>query len=128
MALADAVTRPLRGVIDQVLVKGDALTELDFFHRPSWTLILTDLIENFEPSGCEAHGSRWLVRWSALSIPMGRLPLSTCTVEFSRIRKQVRVAVERMAELGPRASDPSHGRWWDATARSELRRAFRWVL
>jgi hypothetical protein len=36
------------GSIDQVLIEGDVLTEIDFFHRPSRTLILTDLIENFE--------------------------------------------------------------------------------
>ena len=38
-----------QGEFEQVLVPGDYMTEAVFFHRASRTLILTDLIENFEP-------------------------------------------------------------------------------
>jgi len=36
------------GLIDQVVVRSDMLTEAAFFHYPSRTLLLADLIENFE--------------------------------------------------------------------------------
>ena len=41
----------------QIQVAGGFMTEVVFFHRPSRTLILTDLIENFEP---DRFSKRWL--------------------------------------------------------------------
>ena len=35
--------------IDQVLVRGSILTEVEFFHRDSQTVIFTDLLQNFPP-------------------------------------------------------------------------------
>ena len=127
VALADEAPTLWRGVIDQVLVKGDALTELDFFHRPSRTLILTDLIENFEPSRVRSPWLRWLVRWSGAVDPDGKAPIDM-QLSFLRTRKQVRAAVERMLSWGPERVILSHGRWYDANGAAELRRAFRWVL
>ncbi|WP_230534128.1 DUF4336 domain-containing protein [Microvirga roseola] len=46
--LGDTPPAAWSDVFDQVLVQGEGLTEIDFYHRPSRTLILTDLIENFE--------------------------------------------------------------------------------
>ena len=40
---------PWPAEVDLLVVRGDALTEAVLFHRASKTLILTDLIENFEP-------------------------------------------------------------------------------
>jgi hypothetical protein len=40
-------------------IEGSYMTDVVFFHRPSRTLVLTDLIENFES---EMLGS-WLMRW-----------------------------------------------------------------
>jgi hypothetical protein len=50
-----STSRSLRSIvqwdadIDTLPVAGSCMTEVEFFHRPSRTLILTDFIENFEP-------------------------------------------------------------------------------
>lgn len=113
--------------IDQVLVPGDLLTEVDFFHRASRTLILTDLIENFEPDRVRKRFYRWLMRVSGAADPDGKAPFDM-QLSFFRHRKAVRAAVEKMIAWGPERIIIAHGRWYDGNALSELRRAFRWVL
>lgn len=39
---------PLHGVLDFIVVDAGAWAEVAFFHRPSRSLILTDLVQNFE--------------------------------------------------------------------------------
>jgi hypothetical protein len=46
--LGDVPPSAWAGLIDQVVVRSDMLTEAAFFHYPSRTLLLADLIENFE--------------------------------------------------------------------------------
>lgn len=113
--------------LDQVLVQGDLLTEVDFFHRPSRTLILTDLIENFEPGRVRSRFYRWLLRVAGAADPDGRAPLDM-QLTFLRHRRAVRAAAERMIAWGPERIVIAHGRWYEADATAELRRAFRWVL
>ncbi len=113
--------------IDQVLVPGDLLTEVDFFHRPSRTLILTDLIENFEPDRVHNRVYRMLLRWSGAADPDGKAPIDM-QLSFIRHRKAVRAAVQRMIEWDPEKIILAHGRWYDRDGMSELHRAFRWVL
>ena len=48
--LSAASGYPWDGVIATLPVRGRFMTEVEFFHRPSRTLVLTDLIENFEPA------------------------------------------------------------------------------
>ena len=44
--------------IDQVVVGGSPLTEVEFFHHPSRTVIFADLIQNFQPD--------WFKGWRAI--------------------------------------------------------------
>lgn len=60
---------------DQCLVPGRLLTEVDFFHRVSRTLILTDFIENFEPSRVRSPLLRWVMRTFGAADPDGKAPL-----------------------------------------------------
>ena len=49
--LDDRVPAAWAGTIDQLLFRGSpVMEEVVFFHRPSATLIVTDLIENFAPA------------------------------------------------------------------------------
>jgi hypothetical protein len=114
-------------VIDQVLVKGDGLTEVDFFHRPSRTLVLTDLIENFELQRVKSRWLRLLIRLAGAADPDGKAPLDM-QLSFLRERRAVRAAAERMIGWDPKRILLAHGRWYPENGTAELRRAFRWAL
>ncbi len=60
--LADAPPAAWEGAFDQCVAPGGFLTEVDFLHRASATLIVTDLIENFEPRRVANPVLRWLTR------------------------------------------------------------------
>jgi hypothetical protein len=112
---------------DQVLVQGDALNEADFFHRASRTLILTDLIENFERGRVRGWFARQLMRLGGVLDPDGKTPLDM-QLGFLRQRAAVRAAVRRMIDWAPERVILAHGRWYETDAVDELKRAFRWVL
>lgn len=115
------------GAIDQTVVPGDLLTEADFFHRPSRTLILTDLIENFETWRVSHRWLRWILSWSGAADPDGKAPIDM-QLSFIRHRRRVRAAVETMIAWAPERIILAHGRSYETGAVHELRRAFRWVL
>jgi hypothetical protein len=112
---------------DQWLIPGSVLTEVDFFHRPSRTLILTDLIENFEP--CRIHKSwlRWAIRLGGAADPDGKAPYDM-QLNFLGHQAQLRAAVQQIIALMPERIIIAHGRCYDRDAVEELRRAFRWIL
>ncbi|MEO9130776.1 MAG: DUF4336 domain-containing protein [Sphingomonas sp.] len=113
-------------LIEQLVVNGDVLTEVDFFHRPSRTAILTDLIENFEPARIHSRFLRMIVRWSGAADPRGSAPIDM-RLTFLRHRKAVRAAAERMIAWAPERVILAHGRWYDRDGAAELRRAFHWA-
>jgi hypothetical protein len=115
------------GFMDQVLVTGDVLTEADFFHLASRTLVLTDLIENFEPGRAKSWLLRLLLRASGAADPDGKAPIDM-RLTFLRHRQTVKRAVERMIAWAPERIILAHGRWYHENAAAELTRAFRWAL
>ena len=115
------------GEIEQVLFAGDVMAEVDFFHRPSRTLILTDLIENFEPARIKSWVLRLLVRLAGAADPDGSAPRDM-RVTFRRHRAEMRAGVERMLAWQPERVILAHGRWYAQNGTAELTRAFRWVL
>ena len=117
----------LEDVFSQCLVRGRLLTEVDFFHRPSRTLIITDLIENFEPDRVRQPLLRWLMRISGAADPDGQAPIDM-QLSFLGRRGQVRAAAERMIAWAPERIVIAHGRCYEGDCVAELRRAFRWVL
>jgi hypothetical protein len=125
--LANAPPAVWAEILDQLLVDGDVLTEVDFFHRPSGTLILTDLIENFELGRIRNWFYRLLVRIGGASDPDGKTPIDM-QLSFLRQRNAVRAAVQRMIAWEPERIIIAHGRWYERNAPAELKRAFRWVL
>lgn len=113
--------------IDLLVVRGDVLTEAVLFHRASRTLILTDLIENFEPGRIHSWFLRLLVRLAGAADPDGKAPLDM-RLSFFRRRRALRAAVRQMLAWQPERVIIAHGRWYDKDGAAELRRAFRWVL
>lgn len=107
-------------------VRGAYLTEVVLFHHPSRTLVLTDLIENFEAHKLGAL-MRWTTRLARIQAPDGQMP-ADMRFTFRKQREQLREAVEQMIAWGPERIVIAHGRWFERNGAEELRRAFRWVL
>ncbi len=125
--LGTVANAPWAGQIDQMIVEGSKIhREAVFFHRASRTLILTDLIENFERAKVP-----W---WMALFLPLvgvmdpdGKMPRDM-RATFAGQHDRLRAAVEQMIAWNPARVILAHGRWYDGSAVDELRRAFRFVL
>jgi hypothetical protein len=101
---------------DQCVTRGSALTEVDFFHRASRTLVVTDLIENFEPQRVRNPLLRWLIRLAGAADPDGKAPIDL-RLSFLGHRGEVRKSVERMLAWAPERIILSHGRCYEANRR-----------
>lgn len=114
------------GQIDQMIVEGSRVHhEAVFFHRASQTLILTDLIENFEPAKLP-WWFRPLARLGGVSEP-GAMPRDM-RASFAGHRDRLRAQVQRMIGWAPERVILAHGRWYRENGAAELRRAFAWLL
>ncbi|WP_428928000.1 DUF4336 domain-containing protein [Marinibacterium sp. SX1] len=115
------------GEIDQMIVEGSRThREAVFFHRPTRTLILTDLIENFEGDKMPLW-MRPLLKMAGILAPGGAMPRDM-RATFRNGRDQLRGAVERMIDWGPDRVTLAHGQWFETGGVAELKRAFAWVL
>lgn len=92
---------------------------------PSRTLILTDLIENFEPRKLSLW-MRILTKLGGVSDPDGQMP-QDMRWTFRRQRSELRRAVKQMIDWCPERVILAHGRWYAKHGERELRRAFRWL-
>jgi uncharacterized protein DUF4336 len=117
---------PWDGDVATLPVEGNYMTEVVFFHRASRTLVLTDLIENFEPQKLNSFLMRWLTRLGGAQDPDGAMPRD---MRMSyRNKGRLKAAVETMLGWNPERIILAHGRWYDHDGTDELRRAFRWLL
>ncbi len=134
--LADTSPPQWSDEIDQRIARGSfALEEVVFFHRASRTLILTDLIENFEPDRFTAKPYRWLARFG--KIERARPPIDyqmSFTLNVFGGKKRFRPIVQWMLDCQPEQIVIAHGKWF---ARQEhdtescgqiLKNAFGWAL
>ena len=99
-------------VIDQRIAHGSSvLEEVVFFHKPSRTLILADLIENFEEE--RLHGwLNWLTyRAIGVMAPHGRAP-ADLRATFRRHHEQLRPVIEWMIAYDPARIVIAHGKWF----------------
>ncbi|HEV7437034.1 MAG TPA: DUF4336 domain-containing protein [Pseudorhizobium sp.] len=108
-------------------ISGSYMTEVEFFHYRTRTLILTDLIENFELRKLDSFVVRWLTWLAKVQDPDGQMPRDM-RLTFLRQRSHLRASVEAMIEWNPERVIVAHGRWYDRAGADELRRAFRWLL
>lgn len=103
------------------------MTEVEFFHIPSRTLILTDLIQNFEPRKLNSFVMQTLVRIGGVQDPDGQMPRDM-RLTFMKQRGELKSAIEQMLRWNPERIIFAHGRWYEKDGANELRRAFRWLL
>lgn len=111
--------------LDQVVVRGNRITtEVVFFHRPSATVLFTDLLQQF-PRG-------WFRGWRAI---VARLDLMTEPAPATPRKFQVaffdraagRAALGRILEWPAERVVMAHGRPVERDGRAFIARAFRWL-
>jgi hypothetical protein len=115
-----------RGDLDQTLVAGSFMTEAVFFHVRTRTLIVTDLIENFERPRIESPWLAWLMRIGGVMHPHGGTPRDL-RLTFLRQRAAVHRAARTMIAWQPRRIVLSHGLCIEQAAVEELYRVFQWT-
>lgn len=124
--LTDAAPQAWAGQINQLIVKGSLIhREAVFFHRSSRTLILTDLIENFDPK----HLPWWMkiATWiGGIRAPNGGMPRDM-RLTFRNHFPALRGSIEQMLDWNPERVILAHGRWFETDGAAELRRAFAWL-
>ena len=124
--LADAPPDAWADDLDQMRFRGSrVIEEFVFFHRASATLVLADLIENFERDRL-ARGMRWLAWLGGVLDPDGKAPLDL-RMTFTGRRRVARACFEGIMAWHPQRVILAHGRWYPENGEAELRRAFRWV-
>lgn len=124
--LAESGDQTWAGEIDQIAVPGSYMTEVVFLHRRSRTLILADLIQNYEASKVTSALARCLIRIAGGMHPEGKTP-ADLRFSFRPHKDRVRLAVQTMIDWRPERIIIAHGRWYEQNAVAELERAFRWL-
>lgn len=114
--------------IDQLVFYGSrALTEVVFFHKPSRTLIVTDLIENFPQD--HFKGFRKLIaHLTGIVAPNGKMPLDfRLSFRFGGMKK-ARICLKKMLKWAPENIILSHGIWIKGEGKAFLQKSFQWLL
>lgn len=110
----------------QALVDLDRFKEAVFLHRPTSTLIVTDLMQNFEAARVPNPFTRRLLRIGGATGPIGTTSIEIRIAAW-RKRKVLRAAVRQMLEWQPTSIILGHGQPYRTEAVTELRRAFAWA-
>ncbi|WP_230530280.1 DUF4336 domain-containing protein [Microvirga roseola] len=115
------------GVIEQIMVPGGGgFTEVAFFHRPTRTLLLADLVQNLEP-GKLPIGTRLFAALNGILAPDGKAP-AYLRLAIRLRRSEARQAAERILAWNPERVILGHGRWFEKEGTAQLKHAFRWLV
>src|SRR3546814_4894567 len=91
------------------------------------SVILTDLIENFEPARVRSRLFRWLVRLAGVAHPAGGTPADMRLTFWPR-RRAVRAAMTEILAWDCERVVMAHGLPYEQGGAAELRRAFGWAV
>jgi hypothetical protein len=112
--------------IDPLRFRGSRfMDEIVFLHRRSRTLIVADLVENFEPARLRGGWGR-VLRLSGAIDPDGKTPIDL-RMTFVGRKRAARDSLQRMLAWRPERIVLAHGRWYPSGGTAELARAFRWL-
>jgi hypothetical protein len=119
---------PWDGAVETMALANSAVVEVEFFHRPSRTLVLTDLIQNVKPALPPPSGlARLLSRSRPARVWAGSMS-DEMRQRFSAHQPQLREAVETMIGWNPERIVIAHGGWVASDGAAALRRSFDWLL
>jgi len=105
---------------------GLGFRETALFHRPTRTLMLTDLVVNLEPQKVPA-AIRPIARLLGTTAPDG-MPPAYLRAVIKLHRPAAAAAAERLLALDPQRVIFAHGRWFERDGAILLRRSLRWLL
>jgi hypothetical protein len=118
--------REWRDEIDQVPIEGNIfMTEVVFFHRPSRTCLVGDLIQRHD-AAAEPRWLRTLVRAGGIGGANGGTPRDARWTFLHR--RRARECVSRVLEWAPEQLVIAHGTCWMQDGAEALRRSFDWLL
>jgi hypothetical protein len=109
-----------------VIPGGGGFREVAFFHKPSRTLVLTDLVVNLEASKLPLT-SRTFAKLTGTLAPNGKAPAYLRLIIRMR-RKDAAAAASRLVAWNPERVIFTHGRWFDRDGATGLRRSLAWLL
>jgi hypothetical protein len=111
--------------IDQVIFHGSfAMEEVVFFHRPSRSIIVTDLVQKFDPT--TLHGWRGvLMSLGGIVGPDGSTPLDWRLSFWNR--RAARAALRKALAWNPQRMIIAHGEWVRENGCKALAQSLRWL-
>ena len=112
--------------IETIVVSAPPFAELAIFHRPSRTLVLTDLIQNIDPNEMPPF-ARLLGRVAGNTAPDGRAPIYL-RAWLKLFGAKARQAAAHLVQLAPERVVFSHGEWFGSNATAQLRQSLDWLL
>lgn len=112
--------------IEMIAVEGaGGFCEIAFFHKPSSTLILTDLVQNLEPRKLPLW-FRPLARAAGITSPDGRAPIYLRAIVKAKGGAS-RAAADRLVALEPERVIFAHGLWFRTEGAQRLATSLRWL-
>ncbi|PVE20910.1 hypothetical protein DC522_29585 [Microvirga sp. KLBC 81] len=123
--LSDTSPPEWAGELEQITVRGLGFSEVDFFHHPSRTLIMTDLVQNLETGRLPAF-TRIMARLNGIAAPRGRAPIYLRLAVKANKREAARAAT-RLVEWQPERVIFSHGRWFERDGTEAVKRSLDWL-
>jgi hypothetical protein len=123
--LEDVAPAPWRDQIDQLIFRGSVLLdEVVFFHRRSRTLVLVDLVQDFDPAPL-SRSLRLLFRVIGALHPNGQAPVDFRLSFFDR--QSARDCLQRLLAWEPERVVIAHGLCARERGQDWLRHHFRWL-
>jgi hypothetical protein len=114
------------GQMDHVIIGNRIMQEIDLLHRRSRTLILVDLVENFQ---AQTPGTNAVLRGMMRVFGMWGRPRPAPELRwFTRDREAARLALERLLAWEFDRVVLAHGEIIDRDPHAAIREAWRWVL
>ena len=115
--------------IDQAWFRGSvALDEVVFFHRPSRTVILADLIENFSASFLRSYWKPWQRVAARLDGITWRKPGAPRELRWSFVnRRLARAARDKVLRWHGDRVTMAHGDWQRSDGSAFLKRSLSWL-
>ena len=112
---------------DLVQVPGaGGFLEVCMFHRPSQTLVLTDLIQNLERQKLPAPFGAFAALLGATA-PSGRAPIYLRAVVKAKGEAAL-AAARQLVALAPQRVIFTHGQWFEADGAARLKRSLDWLI
>lgn len=125
--LSDTPEEEWSGEIEQTVFTGSRLMEeVVFFHVTTRTLILTDLIENFNPSSFN-WWQKPIARLGGILAPDGKTPIDWRLSFIFGNKKEAIISLNKILSWKPENVIISHGEYVIGNGYEFIKKSFRWL-